>query len=225
MGFLDVSAGQVIASAHMDLAISQSVMRFSSAAQRDQQLPAPTVGMVCYLTDVNIIQVFDNQIVGGANAWHPLGGLRMGYATMGVNQSIANDSVEVIVKLGTAGGAANRPGRSTWNANGTVTCPYSGTYLISGNVTWPANSSGERRCYIKRYYGGNWGFAGVGGGVAETNTGSVGSTYLRQGVTAMVVCNAGDQLGMWVSQSANANLTLVGGNDGARLGVHLLGSD
>ena len=226
MGYLDVSAGQVIASAHMDLAIGQSIMRFANSAERDAQLPTPSVGMFCYLLDLNYLMVFDPPITGGANAWRVVGSLRMGYASVGLSQSIPNNSTQTLLVRGTVAGAGNKTGRATFNADGSVTLPLSGTYLVTGDITWPANSTGERRLYIMRYYSSTWAYAGVSGGVSEINTGAVGSTLLRQEVTAMVAANAGDKVGLFAQHSANAALTLpAAGGDASVLAVHLLGAD
>jgi hypothetical protein len=149
----------------------------------------------------------------------------MGYATMGGaggTQSIPNNT-ETLVALGTAGGAANKAGRATWNANGSVTLPLTGTYLVTGGVCWPSNANGERRCYIQKYAAGAWGFGGCAGGVQETNV--AGTSYLRQQVTSQVYAAAGEQVGMRVFQGSGSALSLIAGADVARLGVHLLGAD
>ena len=228
-GHFTVAAGQTVLADHMNAALQRGIPKFANEAARDAQWPSGTVpvGAFCYVQDTNILQVFDNQITGGSNAWHPAGGLRMGYATMGGptgNQIIPNGSVETLVKLDTVGGAANRPGRATWAADGSVVVPITGTYLITGGICWPANSTGERRLYIKQYTS-SWIFSGTAGGASEINTGAVGSTLLRQSVTAMAYMNAGAKVGMLCQHSATANLTLAVGADQARLGVHLLGAD
>ena len=220
-----VVSGQVIAADHINSLANQTVPKYSTQAALQADWPAPPVGAMAYVTDTNILEVYDSQITGGANAWRPAGGLRVGYALMGANQSIPNGSTDTLIKLGTIGGAANKPGRGTWNTDGSVTVPVTGTYMVTGSLTWPANSSGERRLYVRKFSGNAWTFSGVAGGVSEINTGAVGSTYLRQGVTAMAYVSAGERVGMWAQHSANAALTLVGGQDQAKLAVHLLASD
>ena len=228
MPFLDVSAGQVIASSHMDLAIGQSVMRFTSAAQRDAQLPAPTVGMFCYLQDLNYFQVFDPPVTGGANQWRVIGSLRMGYAQMGDAQTIATGTATRL-KIGTLiGGAANRPGRATWTTNvDYVTVPLAGTYLAIGDVTWPDNGTGQRRLYVYKAAAGTttFGLAGVAGGVTEIN--SAGTTTLRQGVSALVTAAANERIALVGWHSAGVTLTLPGGqsSDTASFSLHFMGSD
>lgn len=226
LGHFQVAPGQTITADHMNSALQRGVPKFASAAARDAQWPTPPIGAMCYLTDVNILEIYDSQIYGGGVGWHAAGGLRMGYATMGLSQSIPGGSVATLVKLGTAGGAANKAGRATWAANGEVTLPYTGTYLLSGSVTWSANSTGERRCYVRRYSNSTWTFSGVAGGANEVNTGAVGSTLLRQSVTAQAYINAGEKVGLWVQHSATAALTLAaGGEDSAKFTCHLLGAE
>lgn len=224
-GYTTVAPGQTILADHMNMAIGQGVKIFPNAASRDAQLPGPTVGMMCYLTDLNIMQIYDSQITGGANYWRPAGGLRIGYARMGLNQSIPGGSKDTLVKLDTAGGTSNRPGRGTWNADGSVTVPYTGTYLVTGSVCWPANSTGERRASIQRYTASAWTFNSVAGGATEINTGAVGSTLLRQSITAMMYLNAGDKFGLHVQHSASTALVLTGGADQAKLAGQLLAAD
>lgn len=221
-GFFQVVPGETITADHMNTALVNGAPKFLNAAARNSQWPSPPQGALCYLQDVNYFEVYDSQITGGSVAWHPIGGLRMGYARMGFSQSIPNGSVETLVKLGEAGGAAGKLGRASWAANGEVTVPLTGTYLATGNVTWPANSTGERRLYLKI----NGGFAGTAGGTSEINTGAVGSTLLRMSVAAMLHMNAGQKIGMYVQHSASSALTLAAdGGDVARLGVHMLGAD
>lgn len=219
-GFFQVVAGETITADHMNTALMNGVPKFPNAAARDAQWPSPPAGAFCYLVDVNILQVFDNAITGGANAWHPAGGLRMGYGLMGDGQAIPN-ATKTMVKMITTGGAASRPGRSVWNADGSVTTPIAGTYLVSGTVSWPSNATGERRLYIQRFTNGDWYTTGVAGGMTEDVTAGAGQMY--QSATAMVLCNAGDKVSLQVYQSSGAPLTLVTGYN--RLAVHLLGAE
>ena len=230
LGMFSVAPGMTILADHMNSALQTGVAKFASAAARDAQWPAPPVGAMCYLTDVNYLMVYDNQITGGANYWHLAGGVRMGYARMGGpggTQSIPNGNAETIVKLDVAGGTSNRPGRGVWAADGTVTVPVAGTYLATGSVCWPANTTGERRLYIKRYRASDstWTFESVSGGSDEINTGAVGSTFLRQTVTSMIYMAANEKMALMVQHSASTALALVSGADQAKFSVHMLGAD
>jgi len=225
LGMFSVAPGQTILADHMNSALQTGIAKFANAAARDAQWPAPPVGAMCYVVDVNYLMVFDNQITGGLNAWHVAGGLRMGYATVGGGQSIPRSAV-TLLGLGTASGAANRPGRAAWNANGSVTLPVAGTYLVNGNVTWPtSDTTGERMVYIQRYAAGAWTFSGCAGGANESTAIAVGG-FLRMGASAMISAAAGEQVGMLVQHSAATALTLPStGTDIGRIAVHLLGAD
>lgn len=225
-GFFPVQPGQTIMADHMNLAIENGVPKFANASARDAQWPSPPIGAMCYLIDLNYLQVYDNVITGGAPYWRILGTLRMGYSTMGDNQVIAT-STDTLVKRDTVGGVANRPGRGVWNADGSVTLPVSGTYLVSGNVTWPANATGERRLYVQRYANSisDWTYTGVAGGTSEVNSAAT-SSALRQSVSALVALVAGDKVGLRVRHSAGTSLTLYGpGTEQSRLAVMLMGAD
>lgn len=217
-----VVTGQVIEADHVNSLANQSVPKYPNMAALTADWAAPSVGALAYLQDINAMVVFDSPITGGANVWHVAGGLRMGYAAASGGQSIPA-STDTLVTMAVFGGAANKPGRGTWGTDGTVTVPLSGTYLVSGNLTWPVNATGERRLYVKRYTAGAWSFGGVSGGAVETNV--AGSTFLRQSVTAMVACVAGDKVGMFGRQNSGAALALVGGADQPHLGVHMLGAE
>jgi len=214
-----------ITSDHVNSALQTGVAKFASAAARDAQWPSPPVGAMCYLIDLNYLMIFDNQITGGGNAWHVAGGLRMGFATVGGGQSIPRN-VATLCGLGTASGAANRPGRATWNADGSVTLPLSGTYLVNGNVTWPtSDTTGERMVFLQRYAAGVWTFSGCAGGANESNAIAVGGS-LRMGASAMISAAAGERVGMRVQHSALTALTMPStGADIGRIAVHLLGAD
>jgi hypothetical protein len=221
-----VSPGMVIQADHVNSLANQSIPKYASNAALLADWPAPPVGAMAYVVDTNILVVYDSQLFGSAtNAWRPASGLRMGYGRMALNQSIPNGSVHTLLKLDAAGGTANKPGRSVWSANGEVSIPVTGTYLATGSCTWPVNTSGERRLYVRKFTAGAWTFSGVAGGAAETNKNQVGDTYLRQSVTAMLYANAGDKVGLWAQHSATVALTLIGGEDQAKFAVQLLGSD
>lgn len=219
-----VLTGQVIAADHINSLANQSVPKYPTLASLTADWPAPPVGSLAYLQDINALFVYDNQITGGTNTWHVSGGMRMGYGS-GPAQSIPA-SADTLVKITSFAGAANKPGRGTWAADGSVTLPATGTYLVSGNVTWTQNPTGERRLYVKRYHANVWDWIGVAGGTVETNVS--GTTALRQGVTAMVVASAGEKVGLFARQNSGAALALymgTGNADAPHLGVHLLGSE
>jgi hypothetical protein len=219
-----VVTGQVIAADHINSLANQSVPKYPTSGALTADWPAPPVGSMAYIQDTNILVVYDNQITGGANTWRPVGGLRMGYALMGGGQVISNDSF-TLIKRGTIGGAAGKPGRGTWNTDGSVTVPVSGTYLVSGSISWPSNATGQRRLYIRRQIGSTWTPNGTAGGSAEINV--AGTSQLNQSVTAMVAALAGEKVGLHCSQTSGTSLTLPTEASGyaARLAVHLLGAD
>lgn len=217
-----VLSGQVIAADHVNSLANQAVPKYASLGSLTSGWPAPIVGALAYVADVNALYVYDNQITGGTAAWHVMGGMRMGYAAHTGGQSIPA-SVDTLVDMSAWSGAANKPGRGTWNQDGSVTVPVAGTYLVSGNITWTAASSGERRLYVKRFTGGNWTFSGVAGGTSEAN--SAGTTALRQGVTAAVVTVAGDKVGLFARHNHTSAILLVGGVDQPHMGCHLLGAE
>ena len=226
LGMFQVAAGQTILADHINSALLTGIPKFANVAARDAQWPSPFVGSMCYLIDLNYLQVFDAPITGGPHSWRVMGSLRMGFATMGSGQVIPNNSVHTLVKLTYDGGAANKAGRATWNADGSVTVPLNGAYSVVGDLTWPSNTTGDRRVYVKKYTAGAWTFDGVAGGVAEVNQAGVGSSVLRMSVTAHVQASVGDKIGMFALHSATAALTLpASGSEMAGLSMHLLGAD
>lgn len=224
-----VVTGQVIQADHINSLADQSVPKYPNQAALTADWPAPAVGALAYLQDVNAMVVYDATILGGSNAWHVLGGLRMGYGLMGSNAAgvaqVIPTGVDTLLTLRTAAGAANKPGRGTWNADGSVTVPLTGTYLVSGTITWPSNATGDRAFYVKRYQADltTWTQNGIAGGSTETNT--PGGSFLRMSVTAMVTAIAGEKVGLFARQGSGVSLTLPLSADQARLAVHLLGAE
>lgn len=221
---LQVVTGQVILADHINSLANQSVPKYANQAALTADWAAPALGSLAYLQDINALVVYDAPILGGSNVWHILGGLRMGYAYGGA-QNIPT-SVGTLVTMSSFGGAANKAGRGTWSTTGEITVPVTGTYLVSGNVTWSQNATGERRLYVEHFFAGAWGFAGVAGGTIEANV--AGTSALRQGVTAMVSVNAGEKVGMFAWQSSGVALPLYLGTnniDAPHLAVHLLGAE
>ena len=59
MGFQDFTDLSILYAADLDNLMSQTVIRFASAAARTTALPTPVAGMATYLTDVQQWQVYD----------------------------------------------------------------------------------------------------------------------------------------------------------------------
>ena len=217
MGFVDVSAGQTIASAHMDLAISQSVMRFANTAERDSQLPAPVTGMICYVTDVAYLMIYRGY-------WRPVGTMRMGFGRFAAQtiESTSSGNGELLT-FDTFGSGANTVGRAAWNVNGEITVPLAGLYLFSARVTWPSNTNGERRLMTLQDAGNGWTFGGastaVSGGTSEASlAGTLGANGFSQSVTATIQAPLGSKIGLFASHNSNAGpLALAAGHGGASL--------
>lgn len=226
LGHLVVAPGMTILADHINSLASQAVPKYPNAAARNASWPSPPDGAMCWMQDSNVLMVYTEPITGGPYQWMVAGGARQGYSRMGSGQVIPGGSVDTVIRATFWGGAANAPGRAAWASDGTVTLPYTGTYLVSGNIVWPANNTGERRLYIKRFTANAWTFQGVAGGVTEVNTGAVGSTLLRMGVSAMVLAAAGEKVALVANHSASTSLTLpTGVEDQGKLGVHLLAGD
>ena len=226
LGHLVVNPGDVILADHINSLADQAIPKFASATARDAAWPATVapIGAMCYLTDVNTLQVCDDQITGGTKVWHPAGGLRMGFARMGEGQTIPVNT-DTLVGLTSAGGAANKPGRAVWNSDGSVTVPYTGTYLVTGTVAWPAYSGGERWAFVMLNPGSGWQLESTSGGVQWA---VAAASPVYQQVSAQVYAGAGHKIGMLASHTAAIPLTLptLSGNPASpRLAIHLLGAD
>ena len=196
MGYKVVSAGAVIASADMNLAIGQGVLRFSSASQRTTQLPSPSEGMISWLEDLNRLEIYYS------SAWRIFGSMRQGNIAFAAKSVAANTSVK-LPYASTTGGAAGKPGRATWTTAGDITVPFEGAYLVSARMTWPSNTTGQRRMWITV----NDSSSAVSGGMTETNT--PGSTTLYQSVTGIAYAAAGAKIAVYCSHSATASLSLA----------------
>jgi hypothetical protein len=87
-GRLVVAPGQAIASTWGNTVFDQSVMTFASAADRDNQYPAPHEGSVCYLYDVG------RKMVYSSGAWQYDGGLLV-YLKSTADTSTVNPATDV----------------------------------------------------------------------------------------------------------------------------------
>jgi len=222
-----VVTGQVIQADHVNSLANQSIPKYANQNAATSDWPSPPVGAMAYLQDINALIVYDAPITGGANVWHVMGGLRMGHALMGGTATnvmqVIPSGAERILTLRSVGGAANKAGRGTWNTDGSVTLPFSGTYLVNGTITWPSSPTGDRALYIKRFDGTSWTFTGVAGGAVESNT--PGTSYLRMSVSAMVAASASEKVALSCYQASGANMTMLGGVESTRLAVHMLGAE
>lgn len=61
--------GDVIPSAGMNAAINQGIIPFADAAARDAAIPAPTLGMTCFLTGSGTMQRHNGFVWVGDEAW------------------------------------------------------------------------------------------------------------------------------------------------------------
>lgn len=230
-----VVTGQVIQADHVNSLANQATPMYPNKEALLADWPVPPVGATAYLQDVNATYVYDAPILNSTNEWHVLGGMRMGYGLVGANAAgvgqVIPAGVDTLLTLNSVGGAANKPGRGTWVGtgamNGSVLLPVTGTYLVSGSMTWPSNSTGDRAFYVKRYQSpqNTWTQNAIAGGSTETNT--PGGSYVRMSVTAMVAAQAGESVGLFARNGTNpaVPLTLPVGADMGRMAVHMLGAE
>ena len=216
MGYEQVAAGQVISASTMNLALSQGVLRFTNAAQRDSQLPSPPEGQLCWLADINMLQEYQS-------GWRTVGAYRMGHGNH-ASQSIPNNTT-TLVQFATFGGLANDPGRAVWTVDGKVKVPYSGSYLVTGSINWASNATGQRTLQLRRSADGStWNRAEVAGGFAETQT--PGSGILVQSISGTVYMTANYYLGVFATQNSGASLALASADSlYGRIAVQAMGAD
>jgi len=89
--------------------------------------------------------------------------------------------------------------------SGIYTCPYAGTYLITGQYSSVATAVGQ---YTYAHLTHNGGFTGVGNGVANYAT-AVGQ-QLASNVTDLVPCSTGDTLSITVASNVNGLVGVTG---------------
>jgi len=157
LGYKSFSAGEVLTAANLQgYAVDQSTMVFASAAARTTALPAPSQGMVSFLSDSGTTwQYFDTYSVGnpgGAKTagWYPTGSQAVFYAT--ATRSAATGTSY-------APGSAGFTYSELWDqlawrdaaTNPDRIIPKSeGLYRATASVQWGASATGARNGAIQR---------------------------------------------------------------------------
>ena len=136
-GRIVVAPGQAISSAWGNTVFDQSVVRFASAADRDNQWPAPQDGAVCWLDDVKQFVARKNGVWGPwITGTHRLRISRTAAWTLGTGAWVAVPGMTV------------EPGQ----VPSSITCPLddriqigvAGGYICGAGGSWPGNATGRR---------------------------------------------------------------------------------
>jgi hypothetical protein len=125
----NVVAGQPILSADWGNPIrDRTVTPFASTVERDTAIPAPTLGMVCYIAAAGGLQVYDG------TAWRALGQPR-GIIASGAN--VPTPALNALLNLSNV-----LAGPPSWLAANTITLPAGadGLYLIQLDVTYRSDA-------------------------------------------------------------------------------------
>jgi hypothetical protein len=133
-GWRDFVPGEVLTAANVqDYLQDQAVMVFASAAARTSALGSPTEGMVSFLKDVNLMEVFDG------SAWKQFG------ATTGGILQVKSTTFDDVLASSTAAGAF-----STISGLNTTITPFStaSKILVIVNING-ARSTNQTRLAIR----------------------------------------------------------------------------
>jgi hypothetical protein len=100
---------------------------------------------------------------------------------------------------------------STWTV---LTIPFDGVWSVIAQVTWESNSTGDRQVFLQ--------VNGVNlDGCAHNRAAAVRT---RQNVPVARRFEAGDTIGVSVTQSSTGNLDVIGGENNASLSAVFMGS-
>lgn len=150
MTYLQVGPGEEVESAHMNAAINQGVIPFANAAARDAAIPAPVLGMMCYLQDSGTLQQHNGFVWVGDPHWASVP-LESGWAGTAQLRMAADGTVHLHVlvthtaatnqKIGTIPVKYTGAG-GTWYGTGHVLSAgarYACGFAVSGStraITW-----------------------------------------------------------------------------------------
>lgn len=207
LGYKTFSAGEILTAANLSgYAVDQSVMVFASSAARAVALPAPSQGMVSFLSDSGTTwQYFELYNVstnpGGAKTagWYPTGSQAVFYGT--ATRTAATGTSYTV-------GAAGLTYSELWDqlawrdasTNTDRIIPKSeGLYRVSASVQWGASAAGARIGAIQKNGGDLVNFYGTGATVR--NFSMTGLSYMN-GTTDYFNLNQ-------FSQDSGGNLTLI----------------
>jgi hypothetical protein len=107
----------------------RSVMRFDSALQRAATITSPVEGMVSWLRDVNLVEVYDGL------AWESLEPPQVQTLNSAFNLA-SNASNYTALNLG-AVMSSNRAGMWASGQPTRLVAPTAGTYAVGGVIVWP----------------------------------------------------------------------------------------
>jgi hypothetical protein len=122
-----------------------------------------------------------------------------------VTQEIANNSSEVLQfsneLYDTAGLHGNPPGDCSVSGQSRLTAQLDGLYLVHAGVVWATDSDGERQVSIVRTVGGS-----TPDVVAGDNRPAAADRATSQGVETVLPLDAGDSVGLQVTQTGGSGL-------------------
>lgn len=185
LGYKTFSAGEILTAANLSgYAVDQSVMVFASSAARAAALPAPSQGMVSFLSDSGTTwQYFElynaSTNPGGAKTagWYPTGSQAVFYGT--ATRSAATGTSY-------APGAAGFTYSELWDqlawrdpsTNPDRIIPKSeGLYRVTASTQWVSNGAGARNGQIQRNGADLVSFYGTG--ITVRNFSMTGVSYMN----------------------------------------------
>jgi hypothetical protein len=179
------------------------VMRFASAADRAAKVPAPTIGMLSWVDDLQRLEFYTTVPAAG---WVPL--TKTPFAriidTAGAAQTNGTATLvpwdtNVHVDPATMHSTAVNPSR--------LIAPIAGVYLINSYLRWITNSTGVRTMNIRRNAAGN----NAGGESLQTSTvGALSTNQTSVNVSLSRIFAAGDYIEVFGTQNGGAGVTLNG---------------
>jgi hypothetical protein len=167
---------------------------FASNAARDSAIPAPTAGMLCFVSDSGQVQLNINSTTGG---WYPIAGqMPLFDVSKTATQTGVVSATITTVTWPTA--TTNRGGFTV--ASNQVTVPLAGVYTINAAVTFDSGNTAGNNRHVLIY---------VNGSAITRDYGFPGNTVdaaLRSTITLILAAN--DVVDVRAYQSSGSNMTL-----------------
>ncbi|MET0767363.1 MAG: hypothetical protein ABWY50_06950 [Aeromicrobium sp.] len=128
----------------------QVVAQFANVAARDAALPAPTIGMLCYVADITALQIATTTAPTG---WRTMWGTAV--PTFRVWGGAGGQSVpqNVNTVLTYAAGASSNVGGVTVGGVFTCTAAIAGTWFFTYAASFQAHGTGARHLWLEHSNG------------------------------------------------------------------------
>jgi hypothetical protein len=183
---------------------SKLVMRFASIADRTARVPAPTIGMMSWLDDLQRLEVYSTAPAAG---WVPM--LKTPYTrvidTAGVNQPTTN--VAALVTWDTNVILDPVSMHSLVTNTSRLIAPIPGVYQINCSLRWNLNATGTRALNIRKNAAGN---SGGGTSLFTATVATLPSNQPSNQTTFSQTFAAGDYIEAFATQTSGGPLTLAG---------------